>query len=208
VKIAIIGTGHIGGNIGQVLGSKGHQIIFGVRDPQSPKTIAALDNVKNATVTSIAEAVASAQIVFLGVPWQARADALANAGDLTGKTLVDCTNRTSPGQPGLSSVEETAQLAKGAHVLKAFNSLAAETILNPHFGSAKATAFFVGDDANSKATLKQLGEEIGFYMADLGGLSNGYLIDAMFQAWIALAMGQKLGRRMAFHVVSSADDTK
>ncbi len=111
-----------------------------------------------------------------------------------------------PLQAGHSSLEEVATLAPGAHVLKTFNMVAAETFHQPHFGQTKASMFFCGDEKTDKATLKQLGEEIGCQMYDLGGLANGYLMDALFQTWIALAFGEKLGRRLALKVLTTQDD--
>jgi predicted dinucleotide-binding enzyme len=209
MQIAIFGTGNIGGNLGQALVAKGHQIVYGVRDPHSPKTQAALSALgASARASTLAEAAKASDIIFLALPWQAVAEALQNTGDLRGKTLVDCTNR--PGvavQAGHSSLEEVASFAPGAHVLKAFNMVAAETFHQPHFGQTKAAMFYCGDEQGDKATLQQLGEEIGYDMYDLGGLANGYLMDALFQTWAALAFGQKLGRRLAFKVLSAQDDT-
>jgi 8-hydroxy-5-deazaflavin:NADPH oxidoreductase len=208
MQIAIFGTGNVGGNLGKVLAAKGHQILYGVRDPQSPKTQVVLAAIgEAATAVSLTEAAQTADVIFLTVPWLAVAEVLQNAGDLTGKTLVDCTNRVGGGAtPGQSSVEEVARLAPGANVVKTFNTVAAETLLQPHFGKLKAAQFYCGDDAEAKTTIKQLGEEIGYEMFDVGNLSKGYLLDALFQTWIALAMGEKLGRRLALKVLTAHDD--
>ena len=206
MKVAIIGTGNIGGNLGRALAAKNHQIIYGVRDPQSPKTQAALANITGATATDIAQAVAAGELIFLALPWQALPEALQKAGDLTDKIVVDCSNRTSASTSGLSSVEEVAKLAKGAHVLKCFNMVAAEMFEKPQFGQTKASMFYCGEGAEGKAKLKQLGQDIGYEMYDLGGLTNGYLMDGLFQTWIALAFGEKLGRRLAFKMLTTQDD--
>jgi predicted dinucleotide-binding enzyme len=208
MQVTILGTGNIGGNLGQALAAKGHQIVYGVRDPNSPKTQAALNALGSAAkVTTVAEAVKASDLIFLALPWQALPEVLQSAGDLTGKTLVDCTNRVGvPLQAGHSSLEEVARLAPGAHVIKTFNTVAAETFHKPQFGQTRASMFYCGDEAGAKASVKQLGEEIGYEMYDLGGLANGYLMDALFQTWITLAMGNKLGRRLALKVLTTQDD--
>jgi predicted dinucleotide-binding enzyme len=207
MKIAILGTGNIGTNLGQALAASGHEIVYGVRDLQSPKTQAALENIKGATATTVAEAVSKGALVFIALPWQAIPQALQSAGDLTGKTLVDCSNRTVASDTGLSSLEEVARLAPGAHVLKCFNIVAAETFLKPQFGQTRSSMFYAGDDQADKASLKQLGEEIGYEMYDLGGLKAGSMLDGLFQVWVALAYGPgKLGRRLAFKLLTAKDE--
>ena len=208
MQITILGTGNIGGGLGQALAPKGHQIVYGVRDPQSEKTKAALSAIgPTATATSIPEAVKASSLIFLTVPWKAAPEVLQEAGDLTGKTLVECTNRMGvPIQAGQSTLEEIARLVPGAHVLKSFNMVSAEIFHQPQFGSTKASMFYCGDEAGDKASLKQLGEEIGYEMYDLGGLDKGSLMDALFQTWWALSSGEKLGRRLAFKMLTSKDD--
>ena len=208
MQVAILGTGNVGSGLGKALAAGGHNIVYGVRDPNSPKTMAALNALGPAAkVITVAEAVKVGEIIFLAVPWQAVPSVLQSAGELSGKTLVDCTNRPGvPVQAGNSSLEEVARLAPGAHVLKTFNTVAAETLHRPHFGQTKAAMFYGGDEAGDKATLRRLGEEIGYEMYDLGGLANGYLLDALFQTWIALAIGNKLGRRLALKVLTAQDD--
>ena len=63
-----------------------------------------------------------AEAVVLSVPWPAVPDALAAAGDLNGKVLIDCTNPLRMGASGLeleighstSGGERVAALAPGA----------------------------------------------------------------------------------------------
>ena len=36
MRIAIIGTGNVGGTLGRAWARQGHEIVFGVRDPERP----------------------------------------------------------------------------------------------------------------------------------------------------------------------------
>ena len=42
MRIAIIGAGNVGGGLGTGLTAVGHDVVYGVRDPDSPKTRAAI----------------------------------------------------------------------------------------------------------------------------------------------------------------------
>ena len=56
MRIAVIGAGNVGGGLGSALAAAGHSVVFGVRDPASPKTTAALSAISGATATTPAEA--------------------------------------------------------------------------------------------------------------------------------------------------------
>jgi predicted dinucleotide-binding enzyme len=62
MRIAIIGAGHVGGGLGKALAAVGHDVVFGVRDPESAKTLAALADIPDAAAASPAAAVAGADI--------------------------------------------------------------------------------------------------------------------------------------------------
>ncbi len=44
MKIAIIGIGNVGGTLGPAWAKAGHDVIFGVRDPNSEKVKTVLEN--------------------------------------------------------------------------------------------------------------------------------------------------------------------
>lgn len=62
----------------------------------------------------------------------------------------------------------------------------------------RALMLFAGDDAEGKATVRALGEEIGLEMEDAGGLANAGLLEAPAALWIQLAFRGGLGRNFAF----------
>ncbi|WP_083637054.1 NADPH-dependent F420 reductase [Leptolyngbya sp. 'hensonii'] len=212
MSIGIIGSGSVGGTLGKILAQKGYTVIFGVRDPQSSKVqelIAATGGkVQAATVREAAE---QAEIVILTTPWEATQDAIAAAGDLTGKILVDCTNPIAMGMAGLSqgltighstsAAEEIAKWAPGARVVKAFNNIGANVLENLTFGSQRATAFICGDDLSAKEQVMGLAEAIGFEAIDAGGLTIARLLEPLAMLWIHMAMFQGMGREFAINLV-------
>jgi len=93
MRIGIIGSGMVGGTLGRCWVQRGHEVMFGVRDASNPKVGALLAEAgPNAKAGTVAEAAAHGDVIVLATPWRATQDALRNAGNLTGKILLDCTN--------------------------------------------------------------------------------------------------------------------
>src|SRR6185369_7182040 len=133
---------------------------------------------------------------------------LADAGDLQGKILVDATNALKWGDVidlavDTSGAEKVAAMCPGARVVKAFNTLGAEHILNPNVAGLAADVFLCADDAAARDTVKQLAEEIGFHTVDMGPLRNARVTEHIAIAWIYLAMKAGHGRNIAFKVLSA-----
>ncbi len=85
MNIAILGAGNVGGEIGALLAAQGHTIHYGVRDPQSDKTQAALQRTPNAQATDNQSAVDAAEVVVFAT---GPATAIEIATSLTGVNLA------------------------------------------------------------------------------------------------------------------------
>jgi predicted dinucleotide-binding enzyme len=97
MNIAFIGIGQVGSALAGQLVGLGHTVTIAARDRNSDKVKAALAKYPNLQVAAISEAIATAEIVFLATPFSANKTAMAEAGDLSGKILVDCTNPVGAG---------------------------------------------------------------------------------------------------------------
>lgn len=53
MKIAIIGSGNVGTALGKGWLAAGHEVVFGVRNPSSAKTIKALELVPDANLKTV-----------------------------------------------------------------------------------------------------------------------------------------------------------
>ena len=202
MKIGILGAGNVGGNLGQAWAAHGHEIVFGVRDPQSAKVRSLLNKIgRNARAASVSEAASFGEVIVLAVNWSAVPDVLHNAGDLSGKILVDATNRITPGASDRapSAAEHVAELAPGTRVVKAFNTIGADHFTNPWIGSESASMFICGDDADAKAIVAGLAQELGFDVVDAGPLSNAHLLESLALLWIRLS--RSLGRNIGFKLL-------
>lgn len=211
MNIGIIGAGNVGGTLGKAWAGAGHKIKFGVRKPNDDKMVALLKTCgSNATAASIKEAASFGPVLVLTTPWDGTKSAVESAGDLAGKIVVDCTNPLPLGanlMDGLSlghttsAAEEVAKWAKGAKVVKAFNTTGAGNMANPSYGADKAVMFVAGDDAEAKRVTMQLSNELGFETVDAGPLKQARLLEPVAMLWISLAYAQGLGPNFAFKLL-------
>ncbi len=200
MKIGIIGAGNVGGALGKIWTAKGHEVVFGVRNPDDPKVTSLVKSAgRRAHAASVKEAAESGEIVVLATPWPATQEALAAAGDLHGKILVDCVNPLTADFSALtighttSAAEQVATWAPGAKVVKAFNTTGAGNFAKPKFGSEQASMFICGDDAAAKGVVTMLAQEMGFEVVDAGALTSARLLEPLAMLWIHLAYKQGLG---------------
>lgn len=207
MKIAIIGTGNVGRTLGTSWAKKGHQVIFGSRDPHSEKVREVLAAAgTNASGAGIAEAGAAAEVIVLATPWNIVEQIVESLGNLAGKIVVDSTNPIAPGfqlAVGMTSsgAEQIAGWAKGARVVKAFNTTGWENMADPIYHSQPVTMFVCGDDAEARTVVAGLAEDLGFEVTDTGPLSTARYLEPLAMLWIHLATVQKQGRQMAFKIV-------
>jgi predicted dinucleotide-binding enzyme len=205
MNIAVIGMGNVGGTLARRWAANGHAVVFGSRKPTDPKAAAKAAALK-CRLASIHDAVAGAEVVVLATPWPAVKDALAAAGSLAGKVLLDCTNPLTADFTQLdighttSGGEEVAKLAPGARVVKIFNTTGADNMANPDYAGTPVTMLYVGDDAGAKGVAAGLAKELGFDPIDFGPLSGARLLEPFALVWIRLAFGG-VGRDFALNVV-------
>jgi predicted dinucleotide-binding enzyme len=201
MKIGIIGAGNVGGNLGTVLAANGHEVLFGVRDPQSDKTRALLDAAgPKARAGSAQDAAAFGDVLAVALRWDVLPEVLGQLGDLDGKVVIDCTNRFStPTGGSANSSEDLARMLPGTQVVRAFNTIGAEHYGSPVFGGERASMFIAGDDAQAKAVVGRLAEEMGFEVVDAGPLASAIALESLTRAWVGLS--QQLGRDIAFKLL-------
>jgi 8-hydroxy-5-deazaflavin:NADPH oxidoreductase len=175
-------------------------VMYGARNPQSEKTRKALAvSGEKAQIGSVSDAVAFGDVVVLAVRYDAIADVIANGGDWNGKIIIDAMNYFGPAKES-SVAQEVAQLASGAKVVKAFNTLGAEQFAKPDFGGVTVSMFICGDDAAAKSVVADLTEELGFEVVDCGTLENAILVEGLARLWVSLARSGT-GRDIAFKLL-------
>lgn len=223
MRIAVIGSGNVGGTLGRRWATLGHDVTFGVRDPQRGAAAVkggagdgALPD--RARVTTPAQAVRGedgrrADVVLLATPWPAVAAALAELGPgaLDGVTLLDATNPLGPGlrletgPNGASGAEQVQSLAPTARVVKVFNTTGFDNMRDPVYEGRASVMLYAGDDAAAKQVARQLATDLGFDAVDAGPLARARELEHLAVLWISLAMGvggtPSLGRDIAFRLM-------
>ena len=206
MRIAIIGAGNVGGALGKGWARTGHLITYGVPYPADDKHRTTAEAAGGAGVFSVARVVQQAEAIVLAVPFDAVGKALAAAGDLRDRLLIDVTNPLRMGPDGLelslgfdsSAAEHVASLTPGAAVFKTLNQVGFEVMANTAGYAAAPVMFVAGDDARRKPIVIGLVGDLGFHPVDAGGLRVARLLEPYGMLWIHMALDRKAGRDNAF----------
>ena len=195
MKIAIIGAGNVGGGLGAGLAQAGHEVVYGVRDPASDKTRAALAATPRAVAGLPGEAAADADVVVFALRWDAVPATIRDLPDLDGRVVIEAMNRLSA-DALRSTAQELAEQLPGARVVKAFNTIGFENFTTARTRREKSVMFIAGDHPEANAVAASLAADLGFQPEDVGPLTNAKALEEMVRIWLALA--QRHGRRVGW----------
>ena len=201
MKIAVLGAGNIGGSLGQKWAKAGHKVVFGVRDPASPKVESQLANTSGrATARLVSEAIVHSEVVLFAIPHSAVSGVVQQHADaLDGKLLIDATNAFFT--PAVSNIDAIHSAAPNAKLYRAFNALGWESFANPDYGSTIPDLFYCGTPGSSQMTMQTLITQVGLRPIYLGGLELTPVVDALGTLWITLATRQGWGRGIALKLI-------
>ncbi|WP_435592334.1 NADPH-dependent F420 reductase [Nocardia sp. bgisy118] len=211
MRIGILGTGTLAAALGGCWTRAGHHVTVAGRSQDKARTLAARLG-GGARATTVREAVAGADAVLLAVAWDGVADILRSAesatGTLAGTTLIDPTNAVDHGvgvlstPPGGSGAQRVAELAPGAHVVKAFHLFPAEQW--GELPGHPVTVAICGDHPNALRVTETLVRDAGAEAAVLGGLDRARQLEEAAGFVIALAFKGFDPRAAVPHVPAGA----
>jgi predicted dinucleotide-binding enzyme len=185
-RIAVIGSGNIGGTIGEAWRRAGHEVTYAARSPRPPETVA------------IADAIADADVVLLATPGAAVPELLATHGPaLSGRVVIDATNDT--GAQRLHHAEAYAESAPDARFARAFNTLGFEMFADPTVGGEVADLFWCGPE---DAGVEELIADVGLRPVRVGGIEAIDVVDGVGRLWLTLVFQQGHARRLAFRMLA------
>ncbi|HLY27181.1 MAG TPA: NAD(P)-binding domain-containing protein [Aggregatilineales bacterium] len=201
MRIGILGSGKIGGTIGKQWVKAGHEVRFGVRDVNKPEVQALVQSLGgNSTAGSHEDAIAFGEVVLFAIPGATMPETVAaHAKALEGKIVIDAANKI--GSSPANSLADFARLAPHAEVYRAFNNYGWENFEKPIIGGVQADLFYSGPDGKSRAVVEQLIKDVGLRPIHFGA-DQAERVDDILKIWIMLVREQKMGRHMAFKLLS------
>ena len=182
MRIGIVGAGKIGGNCATQFARGGHEVKLSGRDPSKLESLAA-EIGDAASVGTPAEATEFGEVVVFAVPWDGFDDAVAAAGDLNGKIVIDTTNQYGSSEmpdEGQTAASFHAEKVDGAIYTKSFNTLTsafqAEVAFRPE--PERVVQWVCGEDAVAKQLVMGLIADAGYVPVDLGRNADATVMEA------------------------------
>jgi predicted dinucleotide-binding enzyme len=199
VKIGMLGSGVVGQTLGAGLVLHGHEVKMGTRTPSSDKVQGwAAKTGRGASAGTFAEAAAFGDMAILATSWDGTEEAVRFAGakNLAGKVLIDATNPLDFSQgapprltvpPAGSAGAQVQQWLPGVKVVKAFNSVGNQHMVDPKFPDGAPDMFICGDDSDAKQRVASFLHSIGWAnVVDVGNITASAYLEALAMIWIAV----------------------
>ncbi|MBA3829280.1 MAG: NAD(P)-binding domain-containing protein [Taibaiella sp.] len=194
-KIGIIGSGVVAQSLGSGLIKHGYEVLLGSRD--AGKLEAWKEKAgKGAHIGSFEDAAMYSDVLILAVKGSAAADAVEAAGpqNMVGKTVLDTTNPIADAPPdngvlkfftslNESLMEQLQARFPEVHFIKAFNSVGNAFMCDPQFKDGKPTMFICGNNDGARNTAKELIEELGWDVSDMGKAAAARAIEPLCMLW-------------------------
>jgi len=201
MKVGILGTGDVGRAVGRGLIKYGHEALMGARSAPHEKAVAwAREQGPKAKVGTFADAAAFGDVILLATLWSGTKNALDMAGGakaFAGKVVMDATNPldTSHGMPPRlalghtdSGGEQVQRWLPGARVVKVFNTVGNQYMVDPQIPGGPPDMFLCGNDAEAKATVSEICRQFGWPVIDIGGIEGSRLLEPLCILWVVCGM--------------------
>jgi predicted dinucleotide-binding enzyme len=204
MRIGFIGSGNIGGAIGELFAKAGHEVFFSSRNPESLKGLVARVGPR-ARAGTVKEAIAFGDVIFLGVPYSSMPDISKQyASALKGKIVLDAGNpnvrRDGPmAEPAVAKGAgiATAEYLPGARIVRAFNYLNNKVFLNEaHRPGERVGVPLASDDKEALAVAAQLVTDAGFEPVIVGPLAAGKGFDSSSPLFLKTMTARELRKAL------------
>jgi predicted dinucleotide-binding enzyme len=168
MKITTIGRGNIGGTLGRLWASAGHEVTRLGRDGGDAS---------------------DADVVLMAVLSGAVPDALTRVTGLDGKVVLDATNRMSAAPPaGYPSIAEYIKAQTGGPTAKVFNLNFGALLEQAAQTSHRPGNIWVGDEGAREA-VEQLSRDIGMEAVYGGPLERAATAEAFAEILVTILQG-------------------
>ena len=199
-SVGVIGSGNVGRALARGFASRGHDVMIGSRTPDKPDLREWLagdgEGVRAGTFEEVAR---HGEIAVLATLGAAVEEAIAQAGpdNLAGKVLIDATNPLgfqADGPPTLlrghtdSGGEHVQRLAPQARVVKAFNIVNFDYMVDPDLPGGPPDMFIAGNDDAAKATVTEVLDSFGWPAVDIGPIEGARQLESLCLLWVAIGV--------------------
>ena len=195
MNIGILGSGIVGQTLANGFLKYGHQVKIGTSDKSKLN-----DWLRNAgagaSVVSFNDAAEFGDIIVLAVKGTAALAVLEKAGsnNLANKTIIDATNPIAEVPPvngvlqfftdiNSSLMEMLQSKFPSANFVKAFSCVGNSLMVNPDFNGIKPTMFIAGNNINAKAVVKEILDNFGWDVEDMGNAEAARAIEPLCILW-------------------------
>jgi predicted dinucleotide-binding enzyme len=179
MRIGILGSGLMGGNLGTLFARAGHDVVFSyARSEQKLKRLAR-EAQGNARAGTPADAAREADVLLLAVHWSRVDEVLKQAGEVSNKVIVTCSLPMNQDNSDLviahtsSGAEALAKKVRRAHVVSAFGTVPSEVLFSVFEARRKTnrpSLVYCGDHQGAKDATATLIRDVGFDPIDVGPL--------------------------------------
>ena len=179
MKIGVIGSGNVGGTLGEIWLKAGHQVMFSGRTAASVK--AQTDRLPGSRGGTPLEAIAFADVVLVAVPFGAWPDVARDYGPaLRGKIVFETTNPTAPRDGALAATAlakgsgvAVGEFLPGAKIVRGFNAFGAVSMASEaHRPGARVGIPLAANDPAAMAAGVRLVRDAGFEPIEVGDLAS------------------------------------
>ena len=200
MQIAILGTSAVGPALAKAFTAAGHDVTIGTRDPVQTR---AREQWAGVDLPLAAYRDLDADVFINATSGSGSLAALDAVGDaVNGKVVIDTSNPLdhSQGFPPSLFVSNTDSLAEQlqralpkVRLVKMFNTMANEVMVNPRGLSEDSTIFVAGNDSDARQTAAALAADLGWAdVFDLGDLTGARALEMFIPLWVRMYV--QLGR--------------
>jgi predicted dinucleotide-binding enzyme len=194
MQIAILGTSAVGPALAKAFTAAGHDVTIGTRDPVQTR---AREQWAGVDLPLAAYRDLDADVFINATSGSGSLAALDAVGDaVNGKVVIDTSNPLdhSQGFPPSLFVSNTDSLAEQlqralpkVRLVKMFNTMANEVMVNPRGLTEDSTIFVAGNDPDARQTAAALAADLGWAdVFDLGDLTGARALEMFIPLWVRM----------------------
>jgi predicted dinucleotide-binding enzyme len=196
MNIGVLGSGTVGKTLAAGFLKHGHPVMLGTRDPAKADVREWVRQNPGASAGAFDRTAKFGELLVLATLGRAAEEALELAGpaNLAGKTLMDTTNPLADAPPVQGVLVFTTGITDSlgeriqakfprARVVKAFNTVGAGRMVNPHYEQGTPTMFYCGDNAEAKEQVAEIIRQFGWEPFDCGGIVASRALEPMCMLW-------------------------